>query len=425
MPKSRFSGWWMIGATMITMSAGNAPLAVASLGVFMGPLQREFGWDRAEVSLCSSLLIGSMVFSIAVVGKLVDRFGTRAVLVPSLAAAGIGLAAIPTLATQLGVLWALFLFMGVFGTGTNVVTYMPMLSAWFHRHRGLAIGLAVSGIGLGYSYVPILAQWVIDNYDWRTAYYVLSAIALLVAVPIAQFVLVEKPADKGQYPDGIEGTPPPATSRDVGLETRTALRTREFWVMLAIFFLLTFATYGIFIHLVPMLIDRGMTPQAAAGVASVTGIAVLVARVLIGFLVDRFFAPRVALVAFILCAAGAALLYFGAAGGQAFLAAVMVGLAIGAESDLLAYLSSRYFGLRSLGTIFGLQSAAYMLGTASGPWAFGRGFEATGSYATMLATCIGLVFVAIVLTLVLRRFPDWDGPEVRSAPVDPASMARA
>lgn len=420
MAKPRFSGWRVVGASLLAMSAGNAPLGLASLGLFMLPLEEEFGWNRAQVSWCSTLLIGSMVICIVLAGRLVDRLGTRTILLPSILLTGLTLAMIPTFVQELWHLWALFLLLGVVGTGTNVVTYMPTLSAWFFRHRGLAIGLAVSGIGLGYTYVPLLAQTVIDAYGWRAAYYSLGAIAVFVALPIAYFGIVQKPADLGQQPDGISGPPPASTRTDVGFTTRDALRMREFWMMLAIFLMLAFATYGVFVHLVPMLIDRGMSRQSAAGVAAFTGGSVLIGRVLVGFLVDRFFAPRVAMLVFIVSALGMLMLLLGVQGSAAYLAAVMIGLAIGAESDLLAYLASRYFGLRSLGSIFGLQSSAYMCGSAFGPIAFGLIFESTGAYSIMLIACIVVVAVSVVLTALLPAFPRWESTASEDAAAAPA-----
>lgn len=420
MAKPRFSGWRVVGASLLTMSAGNAPLGLASLGLFMLPLEEEFGWNRAQVSWCSTVLIGAMVICIVLAGRLVDQRGTRAILLPSILLTGLTLAMIPAFVQELWHLWALFLLLGVVGTGTNLVTYMPTLSAWFLRNRGLAIGVAVSGIGLGYTYVPLLTQWVIDTHGWRAAYYSLGAIAVFIALPIAYFGIIQKPADRGQHPDGIPGPPPASTRSDVGITTRDALRMREFWMMLAIFLMLAFATYGVFVHLVPMLIDRGMSRQSAAGVAAFTGISVLIGRVLVGFLVDRFFAPRVAMFVFMVSAVGMLMLLLGVQGSAAYLAAIMVGLAIGAESDLLAYLSSRYFGLRSLGSIFGLQSSAYMCGSAFGPVAFGIIFETTGAYSIMLFACIVVVIVAVALTAILPAFPQWESGQPENTTAAPA-----
>lgn len=413
-----FFGWWVVAVSMAIMSMGMGPFGIAAFGVFMLPFQQEFGWDRAQVSLSLSLLVAASGIGLVIIGRMLDRFGPRRILIFSNLALAVLLIAVPTFVSQLWHLQALYFLMGAASAGTNVLTYMPVLASWFHKHRGLAIGLAVSGIGVGYTFVPVLVQSLIDAYGWRGAYYGLAAIVLFIAVPLAWFGIIETPARKGLYPDGNAGLTPAASRPDVGLTAAEAFRTREFWLMLVIFFSLTFATYGAFAHFVPMLVDRKLSPQAAASAASLTGFTVFGARVLVGLLVDRFFAPRVAMVIMVLALAGMLILALGLTGAPIYAAAILLGLAIGAESDLLAYLNSRYFGLRAIGGIFGLQSAAYMGGTALGPILYGIAYVHTGSYVTILYTAIGVVIFAITLTAFLRPFPTWEHPaqETSTAP---------
>jgi MFS family permease len=174
----------------------------------------------------------------------------------------------------------------------------------------------------------------------------------------------------------------------------------------AVFCLLSFSLYGLLPHLVPMLTDQGMSTGDAALAASTLGITIIFARVVIGYLIDRFFAPRVALLFFLMSAAGIGLLAVAPAGWTAFLAAVLVGLSIGAEIDLLAYLTTRYFGLANFGAVYGVMFAALLVGTSAGPVSFGLGYELTGSYATILFLCAGLNVAASVITAFLSPYPD-------------------
>ena len=112
------------------------------------------------------------------------------------------LAAIPIFVTELWHLAVIFLLIGTIAAGTNSVPYMPILSAWFFKYRGLAIGISIAGIGLGYAYVPLLIQYLVDNAGWRYGYYALSAIVLFIALPLVYFFLRESPADMGLMPDG-------------------------------------------------------------------------------------------------------------------------------------------------------------------------------------------------------------------------------
>ncbi len=414
--KGIFFGWWVVGAAMICISTGTGPFAFASLGLFMLPLSNEFGWDRAEISFCTTVLVASTALSLPIIGRLVDHFGSRRILMPSLIIMAICLAGIPLWVHELWQLIVMFLLIGTLAAGTNSVPYMPVLSAWFYRHRGLAIGLAISGIGLGYFYVPLLLQYLISGFGWRAGYFALAAIVLLIALPVAFFLFKESPASMGLKPDGMEeGETPRATKREVGYSAVGILKHREFWMLTMVFVTLSFVLNGMLAHLVPLLSDRGMSMSQAAAVAALEGLVVMISRPLIGFLVDRFFAPHVAVVCFSLSAIGTAMFAFGAVNATAIVAIVLIGLSLGAEVDLLAYLTGRYFGLRAFGTAYGLLFAAILTGTALGPWVFGIGFEATGSYVDILNICVGINVIAVILTALLGPYPDWE----RSDPTRP------
>ena len=391
------------------MSTNGGPLVFGSIGLFMLPLGEEFGWNRVQISeVLIPFTIASML-ALPIAGRLVDRFGARKILLPALLVVGCCLAAIPVMVSELWHLAAIFFVVGSIGIGTSTITYMPVLSAWFDKHRGLAIGIAASGTGLGYIYIPMLVQFMSGNFGWRGGYYALSAVVLLVSLPIAWLMIRESPAEMGLMPDGATtGQPPKATSNQIGLTVPEVLKTREFWLLAIIFIVLSFVLHGMLAHLVPMLRDRGMEPATAAYAASMLGTAVFAGRLLTGFLVDRIFAPYVALVFFTLSGLGMAIYAFGASGPLAFLSAVLIGLSLGAEIDLMAYLASRYFGLRSFGTVCGLLFAAILCGTAFGPRMLALGYENSGSYVGILKICVGINFLALIPTALLRAYPNWE-----------------
>ena len=243
----------------------------------------------------------------------------------------------------------------------------------------------------------------------------MSCVVLFISLPLAFFMIRESPADMGLLPDGATtGQAPKSTSNQVGLTIPQVLRTREFWLLAAIFIVLSFVLHGMLAHLVPLLRDRGMQPSTAAFAASVLGVAVFGGRLLTGVLIDRFFAPYVALVFFTLSAVGLAIYAFGATGPMAFLSAALIGLSLGAEVDLMAYLASRYFGLRSFGTVCGLLFAAILAGTAFGPTVLGYGYENAGSYVGVLKICIGINLLALIPTALLRAYPNWEEVDVET-----------
>jgi MFS family permease len=406
-----FYGWWVVAASMLCISTGTGPFAFASLGLFMLPLTEEFGWTRSQVSLCTMILVATTAVSMPIVGRLVDRHGSRRILVFSMVVLSACLAAIPLLTSKLWHLALIFAVIGTLGAGTNSVPYMPILSAWFDKRRGLAIGIAIAGIGLGYAYVPLVVQYLVDHsrLGWRSGYLALGAIELAVAVPLALLVLKETPATMGLKPDGaVSGPEPRATSRDVGFSIPQILRRREFWMLLGVFLVLSFVLNGMLSHLVPMLVDRGMESGTAAAVASLEGATVFFSRIFIGFLIDKIFAPRVAVVFFTLSACGIGMFALGAVNTAAFVAVILIGLSLGAEIDILAFLASRYFGLRAYGTVYGLLFAAVLLGTATGPYIFGLGFDLSGSYDTVLVGCVVANILAVLLTGLLGPYPDWE-----------------
>ena len=407
--KGPFFGWFVVGSTTLCISTGPGPFAFAALGLFIIPFETEFGWDRTQISACLTLLVAATDVSVPVIGRCVDKLGSRAVLFPSLVIFSLCLAAIPIFVSELWHLVLVFFLIGTIAAGTNSVPYMPVLSAWFFKYRGLAIGLSDAGIGLGYAYVPLLLQFLIDNAGWRYGYYALSAIVLFIALPLAYFFLKESPAEMGLKPDGqLSGEAPRATRKDVGLDGKEIARQREFWILVLIFVLLSFALNGMLSHLVPMLSDRGMGTGSAAAVAATVGITVFISRIVIGYLIDHFFAPYVAILSFSLSALGIAVFALGAVDAMAFFGAICVGLSLGAEGDLLAYLTGRYFGLKSFGATFGFLFSAVLVGTALGPLAFCIGFDTTGSYTGILTICVGLNILVVVLTAFLGRYPDWE-----------------
>ncbi len=406
--KSIFYGWWIVGASIVGMSTNPGQFVYGSMSLFIKPLGEEFDWDRGEVSFSLTLFTLTLALVFPVIGALVDRFGSRRVLIPSMLAVALCLAAVP-LISELWHLLLIFVVCGSLGAGANALPYFRTISAWFDRRRGLAIGIVVAGAGVGYMYVPPLVQYLIDSSGWRSAYYALAAIIVVVALPVVAMVFREHPGEMGLSPDGGAESPVTGqTSVYTGYTRAEALQTRAFWLLLATFGVLAFSLYGFMSHLIPMLTDRGMEPKSAALIFSSMGLMIVIARLVIGYLVDRFFAPRVTLVCLLLSASGLLLLGVGADGLGALVAVMLVGISIGAELDLLGFLTSRYFGLRAFGQIYALLFMAFMLGASLGPIVYGNAYDARGSYVDMLLLATGLVVSVCVLIIFLPPYPHFE-----------------
>ena len=184
--------------------------------------------------------------------------------------------------------------------------------------------------------------------------------------------------------------------------------TGTFWLLVSAFFLISVSFHGYIIHLVPLLTDRGLSAQSAALTVSLAGGAALIGRVGVGYLLDRFFAPYVAVCFFGGFALGIFLLWSGTMGGLVFVAVVLVGLGLGAELDFMPYAISRYFGLRAFGEIYSYTFAAFTLGGVVGPLLMGAGFDATGSYSLVLATFGIAALTAAGLMIGLGPYRVWE-----------------
>jgi MFS family permease len=402
-----FHGWWIVLVAAIGLGMGYGPIVTFTFGVFFKPLSQEFGWSRAQLSLAFSLSLFVMSLVFPLVGRLVDRFGARKVIVPSVFLFGLGLMSFALLSPQLWLLYLIYGALGVVGGGTAPVPYSNVLSHWFDKRRGLALGVAMVGLGLGAFVMPSLAQRLIDTDGWRWAYGYIGLAVMVVAIPVVALFLKETPQMLGLTPDGEPATSSSRNAQKEGMSAQEARRTNTFWVLVSAFFLMSACVHGCLIHLVPLLTDRGVSPQSAAFATSLLGGALLLGRVGAGYLLDHFFASAVALTFFCGAALGFLLLWSGVTGALAFLAAFLVGLGMGAEGDIIAYLVSRYFGLIAFSEIYGYAFAAFTLGGVVGPLLMGIGFDSTGSYRPMLGVFVFASLIAAALMTRLGPYRVW------------------
>ena len=393
-----FYGWWVVLACAVGLFWG-PPVTVFCFPVFLKPLMQDFHAGRAAVSLGFTLHLLAIAVSAPLAGWLIDRYGSRKVILLATSMFGSILLLNKPFSTNL---WRFYFFniaLGLVGNGVGPLPYGKVLSLWFDRSRGLALGLMMVGIGSGAMIMPSVAQQLIAKFGWHTAYAVLGGAVLFIAIPVGAAFLREKPQDLGLLPDGAPAKNAVAGSVAVvpGLSPLDAWSTGTFWLMVCAFFLVSASVQGCLIHLAAMLSDRGISPKAAALGSSVAGAAVLLGRVGTGYLLDRFFAPKVAAVFFGGAAIGISLLWMGSTAAILFVAALFVGLGLGSELDLIAYLTSRYFGLRAFGRVYSSAFAVFALAGALGPLIMGAGFDFTGSYRGPLASFLAATLLATAL----------------------------
>ncbi len=398
--RTEFSrGWTIVFAAAVGTAFGISALPFYTLGVFVKPIAADTGWTRETVQLG---FLAQMVGMLAVgwaYGIATDRIGARRVALWSQVGLGIGLMGIGFVGGDSRVWLAAWFMMSVLGAGTSPITWTRGIAGWFDGARGAAFGLALVGTGLTGLVAPVLLTPVIAEHGWRAGYIAMGASVILIALPVIALLFRDRPVAPGAAPAVLTGV-----SRGEGV------RSWRFWVLLVVIGIVSFGVGGLIPNLVPMLTDHGLTPAQAAGFAGMAGLSVMTGRVVAGFLLDRFWAPAIA-VAFLTLPAISCLLLAGGALPSPVLigiAAALIGLAAGAEFDLVAFMVSRYFGMKNYGFLYSLQTLAMMFFAGIAPPIFGRIYDSAGSYDPIL-TAVGLGFLlSPLLLLTLGRYPTFE-----------------
>lgn len=408
-----FYGWWIILVTAVGLFMGYGAIISFTFSVFAKPIAQEFNWSRTEISLAYSISLLVYCAATPLIGRLVDHYGARKVIMASVVFFGLCLISLYMLRGNLWHFYSIYILMGIVGGGSSLVPYSGVVSHWFDKKRGLALGLAAIGAGASTFVMPSLASALITVAGWRGAYITIGLMVILVTVPVVWTFLVESPDKMRLMPDGdpIGNASKDGAHQDTGMTTGEALRSFTFWLLFTAFFLVGISIIGILIHLVPLLTDMGISPQSAAFATSVLGGAVILGRIISGYLLDRVFASYVAFL-FLSCATlGVLLLWSGVTGETVYIATFLIGLGMGAENDVVAYLVSRYFGLRSYGEIYGYALMSFALGGVVGPVLMGIGFDRTGSYKLMLGIFFIVLMIGALLMTRLGPYRAWNAEE--------------
>lgn len=385
----RRHGVLLLAATLGS-AAGLSSVPYYSLGSFIQPLQDEYGWSRGDVA--SAFLYTTIVLAAIspFLGNMIDRIGTRLVALVSIPLLSAVLYTISRFDGTLNQFYMLYALAAFAGAGTTPINYTRAVNGAFDKARGFALGISQSGIAIAAITLPLLLASIHKDYSWRTGYFVLSLL-VLIPWPFVFFGLEKRKAQ-------------PVQKTAVAAGQRGELfRSRVFWTVGLSFALIAVAVSALVVHMVPLLRDAGMSPMGAASTASLVGIGVLFGRLITGYLIDIFFAPYVAAFLFIGTAGGCLLLIYGGI-GLVPVAAAMIGLALGAEADLIAYLTARYFGMARYAYVYGFIYAMFLVGTASGPALAGRAYDAAGNYTMTIWGVITLLIVGALAILTLPKF---------------------
>ena len=381
-----FYGWLIVFLSAVGLFLG-APLVVFSFSVFFKPMVADFHASRGAVSFAFSLSNFVGALSILCVGTVIDRFGAKRVILVSTSLYGLVLCTALWVGGSLWQLYFFFILLGVtMASGPAPVPYGVVISHWFNRYRGLALGLSMMGIGIGSVVVPILSQRLIAMFGWRIAFAMFGGAVLLVPLPVIAAWFQNDPEQRGLRPDGDEEIPLshlPPQDKD-GLSWREIWKSPTFWLLFCIFSLAGASVHGVVLHLAAIFTDRGVSATEAATATSLVGAAVAIGRLGSGYLLDRFFAPRVTILFYGATALGIAILCTGVHGNLALVAAFLTGLGMGAEVESMGYMISRYFGLVAFGAAYGVAFGAFMISGSAGVFLMGVGYDRFHSYTVPL-----------------------------------------
>jgi len=453
--------WMIVLASFVGIGLCLSPLPYYA-AITIGPeFVNAFGWDRVTIQSGFVFMTAGVLIGAPLAGNLTDRFGSRRVLLPSIIALGILTASFGLMNAKPLMFFAIFYATAVLGAGTLPMTWSKAIVNNFDKNRGLALGIALTGTGVYGFLAPPFIRSIIDNADWRMAYFCVGALPILLSFPLAFFIFRDRKEEAAlsrresvksmELKDwripvalilgffflivtalkyaGVVNTAllmfvlllgligweihkeKSETPVDLpGLTVAESIRDYRFWVILFSFLILGACVSGIIANTIFILLDKGYTPQLAssriAGLGLI-GFSVIVGRLIGGFVVDYIWAPLVAFIFMGIPAVGCYIFMQDMSQAHNSLAIILVGVAAGVEFDLMAFLVSRYLGMKSYGRIYSFIYAAFGLGSGTAPAIFNAIKGEATNYNTVLTYAIfGFLFGAAIL-LTLGKYRDF------------------
>ncbi|RAX40307.1 MFS transporter [Rhizobium tropici] len=393
------NGWRIVLAGLLGTAFGLPAIPFYTIGVFAPIFAREFGWSFATIFGGLSLLAASVLIIGPFFAMLIDKFGARLVASASLPCLGLSYMTLAASNGSVGQYYLSWLAIAIFGLGATPVVFTRVINSAFEERRGLALGLTLSGPGLFAFVVKPLAQLLIETGGWRVAIVLVGAMPILIACPMVLWGFA------GLRARNVDAGPVRVNASE-GMTVREAFRSRSFWLLAVVFIPMSFAVAAPLPNIENILRSLRLSPGEIVQLASLVGIAAVAGRLLGGVLVDRFWAPAVGMVILALGAVACFILSLDDANFfMACIAVLLLGLVSGVEFDLMAYLVSRYLGMRSYATIYAILYGIFVVGAFVGPSLFGYVFDRTGTYTGILKACALLLIGGATTVLFLGPYP--------------------
>lgn len=402
------ASWPAVGAGLVGAAA--AQIHFASIGVFIKPISDSMGWTASTVTC--GIFISAMVAvpGSPLAGWLAQKFGLARIIMLGLPLFFLAFASVGLLSQSRNE-WILgWILVALCGIPVKSNLWLLWVAQKFDAARGMAFAMVMAGAGILAIFIPIVTQLIIESVGWRATFPVLAVTMGLMAIAACLLGFRACPPAPG------ERMPLSEARRDMpgGLSIRKALRSRSFWQIGLISFLIGAGLVSLQVHLVPMFRSKGLDARTAALIAGVFGASALAGRFVAGAFLDRYSAKIIGMLSLLLPAL-ASLMYLAFPIGPETGAAIaaLFGLGVGAEGDVLGYITSRFFGVRSFGTIYGVTSGLFALGAGVGPLAMAQMLDHTGSYRLAMWVIFFALLLCALLFATLGTYPTiaaGDGP---------------
>ena len=390
-PSPAGAGEWRAHWPIVLAGVGGlilASLHVYSLGAFMPAIEAELGWTRSQISF--GLTISSLTCAALVpfMGMAIDRFGPRRIALPGAVLFLSAFALLSTAGAAVWTWWALWFLLALTALAIMPAVWTAAVASVFVRHRGLALAIALSGTGLSSTFIPLVSTLLIAELGWRLAYVVLAALLALLLIPV--FFIAFRNWRYGR-------SPVPSPSRPVAGDPGAwrAVFSLRFQLLGMAGASFTVAILALVVNLLPFLASTGIARTEAAAIAGLVGVTSIGGRLFTGYLLDRVDAHLVGAISLLLPIASC--LLFASSPGSvpvAIVATLIAGAALGAELDVVAYLTAQHFGMERFGTLFGTITGLLVFATAIGPVWGNYIYDVTGAYTLILWATIPLYLLA-------------------------------
>lgn len=403
-------GWTVIFSASVGFSLFSVMLSAA--GIFMQPLGQEFGWNRTILSL--GLTVATFVTAVLspFFGILIDKYGSRRLALPGIVLTTLGMASFGLMSGSTEMWIGLWVVFGMILVTIKSTVWSAAVAHRFTHSRGLALGLVIAGTAVAQGTVPMLGNWLIENYGWRQAYIWLAFGWGSMTFVICYFLFKDGYAKAGSQTADQMAETAAIKAAVAGLTVPEAIRSPALWMILVSSFIVMAVTQGFSVHLFPILTESGISRGHAAQLMIVSAVAAVIGKLATGFMLDRFRPNWVGGLTLAACALAFAPLMEGARSMPLVIFALVVnGYAIGTKTNITLFFAAEYGGMRNFGKIYGTISAIITFATALGPLIAGRLYDTSGSYDSFLMLGVIGCIIGGLMLVVLPSAPRWKAKE--------------